>query len=131
MRKSIVGLVALTALVGTACSSGGGGSSSSASGGGCTAATATDLTGDNPFTVTMKDLAFHPSCFSAKNNSTIKLENQDTVNHTFTIIGTGVDVLVPAGQTLTKPGANLAPATYQFHCTIHTQMTGTLIVVAG
>jgi len=131
MRRSIVGLVALTALVGTACSSGGGGGSSSASVGGCTAASATDLTGDNPFTVTMKDLAFHPSCFSAKNNSTIKLENQDTVNHTFTIIGTGVDVLVPAGQTLTKPGANLAPATYQFHCTIHTQMTGTLIVVAG
>jgi len=131
MRRSIVGLVALTALVGTACSSGGGGGSSSASVGGCTAASATDLTGDNPFTVTMKDLAFHPSCFSAKNNSTIKLENQDTVNHTFTIIGTGVDVLVPAGQTLTKPGANLAPATYQFHCTIHPQMTGTLIVVAG
>jgi len=131
MRRSVLALVALTALVGVACSSGGGGSSSSSSAGGCTADTATDLTAQSPFTITMKGLAYQPNCFSAKNNSTIKLVNQDTVNHTFTIIGTGVDVLIPAGQTVTKPGANLAPATYQFHCTIHPQMTGTLIVVAA
>ena len=57
--------------------------------------------------------------------------NQDFRGHTFTVIGTGVDVLIPAGKTATKAGANLAPATYQFHCTIHPQMTGTLIVVAA
>jgi len=79
----------------------------------------------------MKGNLFVPSCFIAKNNSTIKLVNDDSVNHTFTIIGTGVDVLIEGGQTVTKPGANLAPATYQFHCTIHPQMTGTIIVVAG
>lgn len=130
MQRSVVVLVALTALAGSACG-GGGGNSSSSNAGGCTADTATDLTGDNPFTIGMHDLVFYPSCLSAKNNSTIKLVNQDFVNHTFTITGTGVDVLIEAGQTVTKPGANLAPATYQFHCTIHPQMMGTIIVFAG
>jgi plastocyanin len=92
--------------------------------------TPTDLTGDNPFTITMTD-DYQPFCFSATNNSTIKLVNQDYVDHTFTIIGTGVDVLIKAGKTVTKPAANLAPATYHFHCTMHPEMRGIMIVVAA
>jgi plastocyanin len=134
VRRTMVAAVMVAALAAASCSSGGGGSSGPSAGGsgaGCTTASATDLTGQNPFTITIKGLAYHPSCFSAKNNSTITITNQDNVNHTFTVIGTGVDVLIPAGQSVTKPGANLAPATYQFHCTIHPQITGTVIVVAA
>jgi plastocyanin len=129
----MVAAVMVAALAAASCSSGGGGSSSPSAGGGagCTAATATDLTAQSPFTITIQGFAYHPNCFSAKNNSTITITNKDNVNHTFTVIGTGVDVLIPAGKSVTRPGANLAPATYQFHCTIHPQITGTVIVVAA
>jgi plastocyanin len=132
MRRLLIASVALIALIGSACSSGGGGSSSpSAAETGCTAATATDFTGESAFTLTIKGFAYHPNCFSAKNNSTITITNEDSVTHTFTVIGTGVDIAIDAGKSVTKPGANLAPATYDFHCTIHPQITGTLIVVAA
>jgi plastocyanin len=122
-------VVVVAALAAVSC--GGGGGSASSSAGGCTADTATDLTGDNPFTITIQNYTYHPSCFEAKNNSTIVITNKDSVTHTFTVIGTGVDVAIDAGKTVTKPGANLAPATYDFHCTIHPQITGTVIVVAA
>ncbi len=131
MRKVLLTLVAITALFGASCSSGGGGSStgsSSAAASGCTAASATDFTGQSSFTLTIKDFAYHPACFSAKNGSTITIDNQDSVTHTFTVINTGVDVLIEGGQSKTVANASLAPATYQFHCTIHPQITGTFIV---
>jgi len=131
MRKVLLTLVAITALFGAACSSGGGdsgGGSSAAAG--CSADNATDLTGQSSFTITIKDKAFDPNCFSVKNGSTITIDNQDSVTHTFTIINTGVDVLIEGGQSETQANASMAPATYQFHCTIHTSMTGTIIVTA-
>ncbi len=132
MRKVLLTLIATTALLAASCSSGGsdssGGGGSSAAASGCTAANATDFTGQSSFTITIKGLAYHPNCFSAKNGSTITIENQDSVTHTFTVINTGVDVLIEGGQSKTQANASLAPATYQFHCTIHPQITGTFIV---
>ena len=133
MRKMLLTVIAVAALLGASCSSGGGGDSSdgggsSASGSSCTADNATDLTGQSSFTITIKDFAYHPDCFSAKNGSTITIDNQDSVTHTFTVINTGVDVLIEGGQSKTQANASLAPATYQFHCTIHPQITGTFIV---
>lgn len=140
MRKMLIALVALTALTGAACSSGGsdaggstgatGGSTGStgAASGGCTADNATDLTGDNPFTITIKDLAFNPSCLAAKSASSITVDNQDSVTHTFTIDGTQVDVSIDGGTVFNGESAGLAPGTYPFHCKIHPSMTGTIIV---
>jgi len=135
MRKMILTLIAVTALLGASCSSGGGGDSSSGGGAsdsasGCTTANATDFTAQSSFTITIKDLAYDQTCFSMKNGSTITIENQDSVTHTFTVINTGVDVLIEGGQSKTQANASMAPATYQFHCTIHPQMTGTAIVTA-
>lgn len=137
MRKMLIGLVALTALA-AACSGGGGDSAGSpsaaatgatgATGGGCTAASAVDLTGDDPFTVTIQGLAFHPDCFAAKSASAITIENKDTVTHTFTIDGTQVDVTIEGGTTFNGESAGLAPGTYPFHCKIHSTMSGTVIV---
>lgn len=135
MRRIIVTLVALLALVGTACSSKtttSGGNSSGTGGtgqGGCTDANAVDLTADNPFTITVKDFAFSPDCFKAASTSSITIVNNDSVDHTFTIDGTQVDAPLPAEQTFNGESAGLAPGTYEFRCTIHPQMTGTVIVV--
>jgi plastocyanin len=144
MRKMLIGLVALAALTGAACGSNGGDSANSpsavttgatgatgttgATGAGCTAANAVDLTGDDPFTVTIQGLAFHPDCFAAKSASAITIQNKDTVTHTFTIDGTQVDVTIQGGTTFNGESAGLAPGTYPFHCKIHSTMTGTVIV---
>jgi len=136
MRKTLIAMVALTALAGAACSSGDDtsgstgdtGATGATSAGGCTADNATDLTGDDPFVVTIQDLAFTPDCFAAASASSITIENKDSVTHTFTIDGTQVDVSINGGETFNGESAGLDPGTYPFHCTIHSSMTGTVIV---
>jgi plastocyanin len=141
MRKLFIAMVAVAALTGAACSSSsdtgsspsqaaatGATGASGATGSGCTAATAVDLTGSDPFTVTIQGLAFHPDCFAAKSASAITIQNKDSVTHTFTIDGTQVDVSIPGGTTFNGESAGLAPGTYPFHCKIHSTMTGTVIV---
>ena len=137
MRKTLVVLISLTALAGAACSSGGDdtggstgdGATGATSAAGCTADNAVDLTGDDPFVVTIQDLAFSPDCFSAASASSITIENKDSVTHTFTIDGTQVDVSIDGGQTFNGQSAGLKPGTYPFHCKIHPSMTGTVIVM--
>jgi len=124
---ALVGAVALTACSSNSSSSAGGGGATAAPM--CTADNATDLSGDNPFTVTIQNLAFQPDCFKAASASAITIDNKDTVTHTFTIDGTQVDVTINGGQTFNGESAGLAPGTYPFHCKIHSQMTGTVIVV--
>ena len=142
MRKVFIAMVAVTALTGAACSSNSSDTGSSpsqgattgatgatgATGSGCSAATATDLTGNDPFTVTIQGLAFHPDCFAATSASAITIQNKDSVTHTFTIDGTQVDVTIQGGTTFNGDSAGLAPGTYPFHCKIHSTMTGTVIV---
>lgn len=60
--------------------------------------------------------------------ATVAVTNSDSVDHTVTSDGLNqFDVKAPAGQTVTfkAPGA---PGTYPFHCSIHPQMHGSLIV---
>jgi plastocyanin len=137
MRKMLIASVALLALTGAACGSDGDGGSTggdSTGGGptgadtGCTADNAVDLTLFDPFIVTIQDLAFQPDCFDAKSASSIRVENKDTVTHTFTIDGTQVDVSIDGGQTFNGGSAGLEPGSYDFRCTIHSAMTGTVIV---
>lgn len=143
MRKTLIALIAVLALAGAACGSNNDTASSpsaattgstgttgatGATGGGCTAANAIDLTGDNPFVVTIQGLAFHPDCFAATSASSISIQNKDSVTHTFTIDGTQVDVTIQGGTTFNGESVGLAPGTYPFHCKIHSTMTGTVIV---
>ena len=139
MRKTLVAVIALTTLAGAACSggddnggstgaTGGTGATGATSAAGCKAKDAVDLTGDDPFVVTIQDLAFHPDCFEAASASFITIKNEDSVTHTFTIDGTPVDVSIDGGQTFNGASAGLAPGRYDFHCKIHSSMTGTVIV---
>jgi len=108
-------VVALTvALTGPACGGGGGND--------CTSENATKLTG----TLTVQGFAFDPYCFSVASGSTISIANHDGRGHNFTVKGTDIVVGLPAVGTgkATAP----APGKYDFLCTIHPAMTGTIIV---
>lgn len=123
MHKALVALVVVLALAGVACSKKGGSAAVV-----CTASNATDLTAQNPFTVTMQNFAYQPNCFIAKSSQNITIINKDTADHTFTIDGTQVDVTMHPGQTFNGESAGLAPGTYPFRCKLHQAMTGTVIV---
>jgi plastocyanin len=133
MRKTLIGSLAVLALAGTACSKSSDTTATPNTGpthseAGCTAASAKDLSTDDPFTVTIVNFAFQPNCFTAKSSSSITIHNEGDTTHTFTIDGTPVDVSLNAGKTFNGESAGLEPGTYPFHCKIHTQMTGTVIV---
>jgi plastocyanin len=114
VTKVLVAAIVVFALAAPACGGGGGSD--------CTSVNATKLTG----TLTLKDFSFSPNCFSVASGSTISLANHGSRAHNFTGNDTHVAVAVLPGKTgeATAP----APGTYRFVCTIHPEMTGTIIV---
>jgi plastocyanin len=99
---------------------------------GCTEAKATDLTADDPYTIIIHNYKFEPDCFMADfAAASIAIENKDDVAHTFSIDGTLVNAPLRPHHTYRHgPGAGfLDPGTYPFHCSIHPEITGTMIVV--
>ena len=114
-----LGLILALALTGSSCSGGGG---SDSGGSDCTSSNAAKLTG----TLQVKNSSFNPSCFAVASGTTISVANSDPLGHTFTVKGTDIDVPLPRSGTgeATAP----APGTYDFYCTIHPGMTGTIVV---
>ena len=118
MRRNVLATLTVVAFASVAagCSSSGGSS------GDCITAQAAELTG--PLEIQGN---FHPGCFEVSAGSTISIQNDDNGLHTFTFneLGT-VSVVVAGGATgkATMPAAG----TYGFHCSIHPEMTGTVIV---
>jgi plastocyanin len=91
-----------------------------------------DLTGEGAtFTITISDFAFDPDHFTASASQGISVVNEDDTDHTFTMVGTQIDVPVPAGETFNgEPiSGGIAPGTYDLLCTIHPTMTGEVTVV--
>jgi plastocyanin len=91
-----------------------------------------DLTGEGDvFTVTIADFTFDPSCFTASASQGITVVNEDDVGHTFTMVGTDINVPIAGGETFNgEPISGVVePGTYEFVCTIHPQMTGEVTVV--
>ncbi|HEY7283159.1 MAG TPA: cupredoxin domain-containing protein [Actinomycetota bacterium] len=124
MRKTMA-LLFVAGLVLAGCSSGGGNDNTTgATSGG---ANCSDVSADPDFQVTMKNFEFDPSCIIAKNTQKLDLENDGSVSHTFTIVGTPVDVTLEAGKTqeLDAPGSALKPGTYVFYCRFHGHPDGT------
>jgi plastocyanin len=92
-----------------------------------------DLTGEGDvFTITISNFAFVPDCFTASASQGITVVNEDAAPHTFTMVGTDVNIPVAAGATFSgEPVAGIVePGTYDFMCTIHPAMTGEVTVVA-
>ena len=82
-------------------------------------ATSTDLSIEN--------FAFSPSSLNEPACETISIQNKDSTTHTFTVDKSKVDVQVSAGDSVDVPLA-LKPGDYDFHCSIHPSMTGTLTI---
>jgi plastocyanin len=133
---TIVAAVAVLALLGAACSSNdnSSGSSGSSGGGGASTSTQTSAGGgesegnSGSADVVAEDFDFSPSDVSAKSGSSITVKNDaPSTPHTFTVDGTKIDQSLDPDTTVTVK-VDLKPGSYDFHCTIHPQMTGTLTV---
>lgn len=77
--------------------------------------------------VVMKDLAYEPTGLTVHAGESIAVENDDSAPHTFTAVDGGFDTgIITAGNSgnLIAPG----PGAYDFRCTLHPSMTGTLTV---
>jgi plastocyanin len=79
-----------------------------------------------PDTLTIKDFAFSP--LTVKVGSAVTVVNNDSVEHSVTSDGVGLDVKVPGGgqATFTAPAA---PGAYPLTCDFHSTMSGRLLVV--
>jgi plastocyanin len=78
--------------------------------------------------ITISNFSFSPSSFSAKAGQKVNVLNNDPTQHSLiSDDGTFDTGLLSSGQqgSFTAPAK---PGTYQYHCSIHTTMTGTLIV---
>jgi plastocyanin len=76
--------------------------------------------------ITIKDFGFTvPSSVSP--GTTVRVDNEDSVAHTVTAdSGNAFDEqAAPGSSGFTAPSA---PGTYPFHCNIHPEMHGTLVV---
>ena len=124
-RQAVMSVLCAVALVGLAgcgstnSSSGAAPSSSQPAGGSGTATS-------SAATITIKDFAFTTPA-SVSPGAKISVNNMDGTAHTVTADGAGgFDSQAPPGNSsFTAP---TKPGTYPFHCNIHPEMHGTLVV---
>jgi plastocyanin len=97
----------------------------------CSTTDAVDLSGDDPFRFSVQSFTFTPDCFIARLSASVAIENKDGTKHTWTIDGSAIDAPLIADKTYHHGPATglLEPGVYEFHCSIHPDMTGTVIFV--
>jgi plastocyanin len=124
-RLVLAGLCAVTL---AACGSSGTSSSSGATSGSSSSSvtSTTSESGSTASTITIKDFSFTTPA-SVSPGASITVDNEDGTAHTVTAdTGKAFDDAASAGtSTFTAP---TKPGSYPFHCTIHPQMHGTLVV---
>src|SRR5438067_13483587 len=119
MRTRLFVLIAVAALFAAACSSKPTATTSPGSPSGPASSPAPSVALPPPpgpvVTITLVNFSFQPTTIVASTSQAIKLVNNGTVTHNFTIAGTGVDVDTRPGQTtnLEAPGSSFQPGTYQ------------------
>jgi plastocyanin len=76
--------------------------------------------------VTISGFKFSPATLTVSAGQQVNVMNSDGVTHTFTSSAwDSGDIQPGASYTLTAP---TQAGSYQFHCSIHPFMTGTLVV---
>ena len=78
-------------------------------------------------TVTIADFAFDPDSVTVASGGVVAVSNEDGTTHTFTSDEAGFDCSIEAGETANVL-VDAAAGDYEFHCTIHPTMTGTITV---
>jgi plastocyanin len=78
-------------------------------------------------TVTIADLAFDPDSVTVASGGVVAVSNEDGTTHTFTSDEGGFDCSIEGGETANVL-VDAAAGDYEFHCTIHPSMTGTITV---
>ena len=83
-------------------------------------------------------LNFNPSAITVKIgvNNTITFTNHDSTTHSVTFTSAPSGVALPAGQPNLGAGQSYtvtltSPGTYQYHCTFHSWMSGSIVVNSG
>jgi plastocyanin len=104
-------LMALVGALGAACGGGGDGGDG----------------GTTTKTLTMVDNAFQPTDPVVSSGASLALVNEGAATHTFTVGTEGIDEQVVAGAE-SSVTISLEPGTYDFDCSFHPEMTGTLTV---
>lgn len=102
-------LLAAVAVLGAACGGDGGGG------------------GETTDSVTMVDNAFQPSEFTAASD-TLSVTNDGQAVHTFTVPDGNIDETVQPGQSADVDLSGLDAGTFDFDCTFHPEMTGSVTV---
>ncbi|MFL5673429.1 MAG: plastocyanin/azurin family copper-binding protein [Chloroflexota bacterium] len=143
MNRRIIASLGMVALLSAACSSSGGsaapasasaGSAAPASASAASAAPAAgaacaEATGTGTVTASIKDFEFQPAAITAKVGDVVTFTNTGVAPHNATLDAGGCGT-----KTLQKGEADglrfTAAGTYPFHCTIHSQMKGTITVGA-
>jgi plastocyanin len=96
---------------------------------GCKKSDTTPATPASPGTneVWMQNTAFNPSTITVTKNTTVKWTNKDGMNHTVTSDSSWFDSgIVSSGGTYSRQFT--ATGTFPYRCTIHSNMTGKVIV---
>ena len=120
MSRRILACLGAFALVLAACSSSGGSASPAA-------AACTEATGTGAVAVSIKDFAFEPAAITAKVGDLVSFTNTGFEPHNATLDAGGC--ATKTLQTDEADGLRFTVAgSYPFHCTVHTQMTGTITV---
>ena len=123
-RRSLSSLVAGLALVVAACSSSGSSPAASAAAGTCS-----ETKDAGAVAVSIKDFEFVPAAISAKVGQVVAFSNAGFEPHNATLDAGGC--ATSTLQTGNTDGLTFTVAgTYPFHCTVHTQMHGTITVAS-
>ncbi len=85
---------------------------------------------NNTYTITIENNTFSPATLSVRQGDSVVIVNNDIAKHSLTsdqanLFDTG---LMEKGGKTTLPTSNLVRATYQYHCSAHPGMKGTLTV---
>jgi plastocyanin len=120
MRRTLIALLASTALLAAGC--GGDDESSSGDTGGASSE-------GGGTQVAMKDIKFQPESLTVKVGDEITWVNEDSVQHDVVNVKEGQE---PKSDLFTKGGTYswtpTAAGTIEYVCTVHPNMTGTLVV---
>ncbi len=112
--RAIIGVVAVVALLGSACGS----STSPANSCGSSGASANiNTTSSN---------SFSPNAATITHGQAVCWQNSSSVTHTVTDDGSAFDTNLPVGQDFVHIYATAG--TYTYHCKIHAGMTGSIKV---